>query len=208
MGAMEGRLRFQAIVNRFRCGADHPAPAWPPGWRALLWQTVQRLGIVGLVLALIAAVLPLPSPHSAPRALMERSTRQGPHLLPTRATARAVILKRDPFRADRIFPRVVASTKDPLPYHWRFLPAQSDPRLQVFGIAGPADALQALVGTVRHEVWRSVGARVHGWRLVAIHPYRVLWQRDGTYAIAAIIAGHAPAMPRPQPAALFEGDRR
>lgn len=203
---MDRRARFPILPKTVRSSWVLPTLMWPPGWRALIWQTLTRLGLAGLILALMVAALPLPGIPQAPHPpAAPHDLAQNPRPLP-QARVRAWKLTADPFRADRRFPPVARRAAfGGIPTHWRSLPRQPDPRLQLLGVAGPAGNLEALVGTVNHEAWQTVGAFVDNWRLVAIRPHRALWAQGGAYAVSGIIEAHHPQTDRPRPAALFAG---
>ncbi len=201
---MDGPMRLRIPFGTLRRHPIRLMPAWPAGWRALIWQTVLRLSLAGLILAVIATVWPLPSVPQPPRPLATPAGLAWSLPLPTRTRSPVLILTQDPFRADRRFPPVaIAPTHGGLPKHWGLLPRQHDRRLLLFGVAGSTGHLKALVGTVTHESWLLVGAFLDQWQLVAIRPHRVLWRQNGAYAVSAIISIHEPQTERPPPIALF-----
>jgi len=201
---MARRLRLRIFPDALRHHLTGWTPMWPAGWRALIWQTVMRLSLAGLILALIAAVWPLPAVPQPPRPLAAPAGLAWNRPLPTRTRSPALILTQDPFRADRRFPPIPrAPAHGRLPRHWHLLPRQRDPRLLLFGVAGSPGHLKALVGTVTHESWLLMGAFLDQWQLVAIRPHRVLWVQNGAYTVSAIISIHHPQTQRPRPLPLF-----
>lgn len=199
-------IRLGFLSEAWRRATGSWTPAWPAGPRALLWQTLARSVAAGLVLAAIAALVPLPSvPKPPPPAttLPDLGAMPAPVI---RTPRQRVPLTEDPFRADRRFPAIPRrAVPGMIPIHWSALPPLGNPRLRLFGVAGSMGHLRALVGTVRHETWRAIGTFVDGWQLIAIRAHRVLWTQNGVYGVSAVVGGHQGAMARPRPIPLFAG---